>query len=59
MFSNIQNDPAGIGEEVSVVSVEIAADTIIKVSCATEPQGLIRVVYGMYQQYGQGYDYGF
>ncbi|EOJ9581787.1 TPA: hypothetical protein ACTYTZ_000878 [Klebsiella pneumoniae] len=54
VFSNIQNDPAGIGEEVSVVSVEIAADTIIKVSCATEPQGLIRVVYGMYQQYGQG-----
>ncbi|WP_404680405.1 hypothetical protein [Raoultella terrigena] len=54
VFINIQNDPAGIGEEVTVVSVEIAADTIIKMSCATEPQGLIRVVYGMYPQYGQG-----
>ncbi|EPY7134273.1 hypothetical protein Q6294_01865 [Klebsiella pneumoniae] len=54
VFSNVQNDPAGIGEEVTVVSVEIAADTIVKISCETEPQGLIRVVYGMYAQYGQG-----
>ncbi|EPN6715678.1 hypothetical protein ACVUP9_002224 [Klebsiella pneumoniae] len=54
VFSNVQNDPAGIGEEITVGSVEIAADTIIKITCATEPQGLIRVVYGTYPQYGQG-----
>lgn len=54
VWHNVQDDPAGVGTEMNIVSVTIAADTVIQVNCEEEPQGTIRVVYGTYAQYGQG-----
>lgn len=54
VFHNIQADAAGIGTELTIASVEIVADTIVKIVCTTPPVGTVRVLYGSKQSEGQG-----
>lgn len=44
-FTNVQNDSAGIGTELTVTAVDIVSDTVVRLTCATAPQGTVRVVY--------------
>lgn len=53
-WHRIDEDPAGIGTELTITSVSVAADTVIRLTCDTEPQGKIRVAYATRPQYGQG-----
>ncbi|WP_255944583.1 hypothetical protein [Klebsiella variicola] len=50
----IDADPSGIGTELNITSVAVAADTVIRLTCDTEPQGKVRVAYATRPQYGQG-----
>ena len=50
----IDADPSGIGTELNITSVAVAADTVIRLRCDTEPQGKVRVAYATRPQYGQG-----
>ncbi len=51
----IDADPSGIGTELNITSVAVAADTVIRLTCDTEPQGKVRVAYATRPQYGQEY----
>ncbi|HCJ0129505.1 TPA: hypothetical protein NQG35_005327, partial [Klebsiella pneumoniae] len=50
----IDADPSGIGTELNITSVAVAADTVIRLTCDTAPQGKVRVAYATRPQYGQG-----
>ncbi|WP_227546352.1 hypothetical protein [Klebsiella pneumoniae] len=53
-WHRIDADPSGIGTELNITSVAVAADTVIRLTCDTEPQGKVRVAYATRPQYGQG-----
>lgn len=54
VFSNVQADPAGIGTELTLSAIDIVSDTIVRLTCSSAPSGTVRVVYGTYQNSGQG-----
>ncbi|VED50045.1 flagellar biosynthesis, cell-distal portion of basal-body rod [Raoultella terrigena] len=54
VFSNVQADPSGIGTELTLSSIDIVSDTIVRLTCSSAPEGKVRVSYGTYPNFGQG-----